>query len=196
MKKLVSLTLAVLLLATALFTLTSCGSSYGAIEKRLKDAGYTVVDTTDEDGKSYLSFTSKLEEGEVSGTIHVLKAGKLLGGSLRYAVIIEFGADADAKKAMAQYLEDKDVKSFFEDVQSADCVNGELRSHPRYGILEQGCADRNGQGLQRRIKIGKKGLPGRGDPHLRWPFFCFSTFAAGFPIPVMPLSAPPTVALR
>lgn len=124
MKKLVSLTLAVLLLATALFTLTSCGSSYGAIEKRLKDAGYTVVDTTDEDGKSHLSFTSKLEEGEVSGTIHVLKAGKLLGNSLRYAVVIEFGADADAKKAMAQYLEDEDVKSFFKDVQSADCVNG------------------------------------------------------------------------
>ena len=70
------------------------------------------------------TITAKLEEGEVSGTIHVLKAGKLLGNSLRYAVVIEFGADADAKKAMAQYLEDEDVKSFFEDVQSADCVNG------------------------------------------------------------------------
>lgn len=124
MKKILSLALAALLLASALFTLASCSSSYGSIERRFKKEGYTVVDTSDSEGKNYLSFTSSLNKGEISGTVHVLKGGAVLNNTRAYAVIVEFGADKDAQDAMQKYLEDEDVKILLKNVQQEDCVNG------------------------------------------------------------------------
>lgn len=124
MKRILSLALATVLLVSALLTMTACGSPYSKIEGRFVEAGYTVVDTTDSDGANYLSFVSALDDGEVSGTVHILKAGKLLQNNLRFAVIIEFNADADAQAAMAEYLQDNNLKGYFDDIQSSDCVNG------------------------------------------------------------------------
>ena len=82
------------------------------------------MDTSDSEGKNYLSFTSSLNKGEISGTVHVLKGGAVLNNTRAYAVIVEFGADKDAQDAMQKYLEDEDVKILLKNVQQEDCVNG------------------------------------------------------------------------
>jgi hypothetical protein len=91
MKKILSIALAAVLLVSVLLTLTACGSAYPRIEKSFVDAGFTVVDTSDADGKNYLSFLTTLEEGKISCTIHVLKKGSLLKNNLQFAVIAEYG---------------------------------------------------------------------------------------------------------
>ena len=124
MKKAVGTGIAILLVLVMVLSFASCGG-YGTIEKRFLDAGYEVVDTTDEDGNNYLNFATDLgEEGDVSCTVHILKAGKILSGTLRYAVIVEFGSETDAREALSKYMEEEDMKALFESIQGADVING------------------------------------------------------------------------
>ena len=123
MKKLLSVTIAAVLLVSVLLTLTACGSAYPRIEKSFVNAGFTVVDTSDEDGKNYLSFLATLEEGEISCTVHVLKKGSLLKNNLQFAVIAEYGADQDATAALDKYM-DGGLASTLKDLDASKIVNG------------------------------------------------------------------------
>lgn len=113
MKKLLSLTLLSAVLLVCVLSLTSC-SAYGGIEKNFLNEGYTVFDTNDEDGNNYLSFVGDLNgEGEVSCTVHILKKTSLT--SFSAAVILEFGADADAAARLSELLTEDDI-SYLRDV--------------------------------------------------------------------------------
>ena len=122
MKKILSLTLAAVMLVSVMLTLTSC-SAYGGIEKNFLNAGFEVVDTTDADGKNVLDITAILEDGEVSCTVHVLKHGVLLKGNLMYAVIAEYSGDKEVKEALDDYL-DGELASVLEDLDASKIING------------------------------------------------------------------------
>ncbi len=103
MKRLLTMTLACAMLVVLVLSLASC-SAYGKIEKNFTAEGYEVVNTKDDEGKDALSFIGDFDEdGEVSCTVHILK--KSIG---TYAVILEFGADADAQKKLDEMLTDAD----------------------------------------------------------------------------------------
>jgi hypothetical protein len=124
MKKILSLSLAFVLLLSVALSLVACGgSSYPAIEKSFKDAGYTPVDTNGEDGSNVLDITASLKEGKVSCTIHVLKTGSLLKNTLAYAIIAEYGADADAAAALNDYL-DGELAYVLEELDATKIING------------------------------------------------------------------------
>ena len=124
MKKILSLSLALVLLLSVALSLVACGgSSYPAIEKNFLGAGYTAVDTSGEDGSNVLDITASLKEGEISCTIHVLKTGSLLKNTLAYAIIAEYGADADAAAAMNDYL-DGELSSILEELDTTKLING------------------------------------------------------------------------
>lgn len=123
MKRIFSLALAVVMLASVMLTLTSCGSKYPSIEKNFVNAGFEVVDTTNDEGKNYLSVVATLKEGDVSCTVHVLKKGTLLGLDLAYAIIAEYGADADVLTAWDEYS-DGAAASVFEDLDKSKIING------------------------------------------------------------------------
>ena len=119
MKKIVSLVLSVVLLCTLVLSLASC-STYNSIEKRFVKEGYEVVDTTDEDGKSFLDFAHELEEGgEVSCTVHILKKDLVSA-----AIILEFGADRDAAARLDELLTDDDYEDFIDADEKNDYLNG------------------------------------------------------------------------
>ncbi|MBQ8859177.1 MAG: hypothetical protein IJ012_05245 [Clostridia bacterium] len=119
MKKIVSLVLSALLLCTLVLSLASC-STYNSIEKRFVNAGYEVVDTTDEDGNDFLDFAHELEEGgEVSCTVHILKKDLVSA-----AIILEFGADKDAAARLDELLTEDDYNNFIEADEKSDYLNG------------------------------------------------------------------------
>ena len=104
MKRLLTMTLACVLLATMMLSLASC-SAYGKIEKNFTAKGYEVVSTADAEGNNALSFIGNFEEnGEVSCTVHILKKS-----ITTYAIILEFGANADAKAKLDEFLTDEDM---------------------------------------------------------------------------------------
>lgn len=104
MKRLLTMTLACVMLVTLVLSLASC-SAYGKIEKNFTAEGYEVVNTKDEEGNDALSFIGDFEEdGEVSCTVHILKKSLTT-----YAIILEFGADADAQKKLDELLTDEDM---------------------------------------------------------------------------------------
>ena len=123
MKKILTLILAAVMLVSVMLTFSACGSAYSGIEKNFVNAGFAVVDTSDSDGKNYLSFVTDLEEGEISCTIHVLKKGKLLENNLQYAVIAEYEADQDAREALDEYLEGG-LSSTLGDLDESKIVKG------------------------------------------------------------------------
>ena len=119
MKKILSLSLAVVMLCVLVLSLASC-STYGSIEKRFVKAGYEVVNTEDDDGNNLLSYVSDFEEdGEVSCTVHILK--KKVG---TYAFVLEFGADKDAAAKLDELLTDADYKTLMEMDDKSDFING------------------------------------------------------------------------
>lgn len=104
MKRLLTMTLACMMLVTLVLSLASC-SAYGKIEKNFTAEGYEVVNTKDEEGNDALSFIGDFaEDGEVSCTVHILKKS-----ITTYAIILEFGADADAQKKLDELLTDEDM---------------------------------------------------------------------------------------
>jgi hypothetical protein len=146
MKKILSIALAAVLLISVLLTLTACGSAYPRIEKSFVDAGFTVVDTSDADGKNYLSFLTTLEEGKISCTIHVLKKGSLLKNNLQFAVIAEYGADKDATAALDEYL-DGGLADTLKDLDEAKIVNGNCLLIPVNANLNFSEAEANIQAM-------------------------------------------------
>ena len=119
MKKIVSFALMAVMLCVMVLSLASC-SSYGKIEKNFLSAGYKVVDTTDEGGKNYLSFVAGLEDdAELKCTVHILK--KVVGS---YAVILEYGANADAQKALEKHLTENDIEYLKKFDKESKLVNG------------------------------------------------------------------------
>lgn len=104
MKRLLTMTLALSMLVVLVLSLASC-SAYGKIEKNFTAAGYEVVDTKDAEGNDALSFIGEFDEdGEVSCTVHILKKSLT-----DYAIILEFGANADAQKKLDELLTDTDM---------------------------------------------------------------------------------------
>ena len=123
MKRMLALVLTVAMLATVLLTMTACGSKYGSIEKNFLNAGYEVVNTSNEDGGNVLDITASLEDGQVSCTVHVLKKGSLLKNDLQYAVIAEYSGDKEAAEALNEYL-DGELASTLKDLDQSKIVNG------------------------------------------------------------------------
>ena len=122
MKRFLSLALVVVMLVSVMLTFTAC-SSYGGIEKNFINAGFEVVDTTNDDGDNYLNITAALEDGEVSCTVHVLKSGSLLKNDLMYAIIAEYSGDKEAAEALNDYL-DGELASTLADLDESKIVNG------------------------------------------------------------------------
>jgi hypothetical protein len=82
--------------------------------------GYKVVDTKDEEGNDALSFISDFaEDGELSCTVHILK--KSVG---TYAIVLEFGADADAHKKLSEMLTDEDLANIADVDDSSKLLRG------------------------------------------------------------------------
>lgn len=119
MKKIVSFALMAVMLCVMVLSLASC-SSYSKIEKNFLNADYKVVDTSDDDGNNYLSFVAGLEnDAEVKCTVHILK--KSIG---TYAVILEYGANEDAKKALEEHLTKGDIENLKKVDETSKLVNG------------------------------------------------------------------------
>lgn len=119
MKKIVSFALMAVMLCVMVLSLASC-SSYGKIEKNFTNEGYKVIDTTDDDGKNYLSFVAGLEDdAELKCTVHILK--KSVGN---YAVILEYGANEDAQKALEKHLTEGDIENLKKFSEDSKLVNG------------------------------------------------------------------------
>ena len=116
MKKLLTLSLTLLMLCTLVFTLSSC-STYSKIEKNFLNEGYKVISAEDGEG---LDFVADLEEdGEVSCTVHILKKD-----AVSYAIVLEFGADKDAQARLDELLTDDDYKEFMELDEEAKFIRG------------------------------------------------------------------------
>jgi hypothetical protein len=119
MKRLLTMTLACAMLVVLVLSLASC-SAYGKIEKNFTAEGYKVVDTKDEEGNDALSFISDFaEDGELSCTVHILK--KSVG---TYAIVLEFGADADAQKKLSEMLTDEDLANIADVDDSSKLLRG------------------------------------------------------------------------
>ena len=128
--------IAVALLAVmVLATLASCGSAFGAIKSNFEKNGYKYVENDDGNG-IFDAFVADLEEGEISVTLHVFKAEPkedkedkgFLGGlvdslvnAVDYCGVIEFGSDADMKKALE---ENNTLSGLIKDASESDLVNG------------------------------------------------------------------------
>jgi major membrane immunogen (membrane-anchored lipoprotein) len=123
MKKLFSLMLAVVMLLSVMLTFTACSSTYGNIEKNFLNAGFRVVDTTDEEGKNYLSIVAAVEDGEIACTVHVLKNGTLFGNDLMYAIIAEYSGNKQAVEALNDYL-DGGLSATLKELDESKIVNG------------------------------------------------------------------------
>ena len=145
MKKILSTAVAMLLLLTMVLSLASCGSTFGAIKANFEKAGYELVDIDEELENKLtaaginLSGEIETEDGVITYTVHVFmpkeeeddgdqSLGDLIGGvidgvvnALSFAVVYEFGSDADLAKAMA---EDENIMNALEDAQESDFVNG------------------------------------------------------------------------
>lgn len=113
--------IALLLLLVSVFSLVSC-SSYSKVEKNFKDAGYEVVDVSDD--TKVKSITAELEKGEIKFTMHLFKkSDAALFGTDAYAAVIEFASDAEFDKAFGEDGS-ATLKGLITDAQKSDYVNG------------------------------------------------------------------------
>ncbi len=135
MKNYVRIIAVALLAVMVLATLASCGSAFGAIKSNFEKNGYKYVENDDGNG-IFDAFVADLEEGEISVTLHVFKAEPkedkedkgFLGGlvdslvnAVDYCGVIEFGSDADMKKALE---ENNTLSGLIKDASESDLVNG------------------------------------------------------------------------
>lgn len=118
MKKIVTFALALVMIATMLFTFVAC-SSYGAIESDFKAAGWKLVGESEEK-------TIETKNGTITYTIHTFQPEPegVFGGltsTLKTAIVWEFGSDKD----IAEAIENNDtLKNLISDAQNSDFVNG------------------------------------------------------------------------
>lgn len=127
MKRILSTTVAMLLLLSMVLSLASCGSTFGGIKANFEKAGYELK----EDAEKTVELTT--DDGKISVTVHTFQLkkqetgsglGDLIGGIASLAstaIVYEFGSDADLAKALA---ENEDVMNAIKDAQESDLVNG------------------------------------------------------------------------
>ena len=127
MKRILSTTVAMLLLLSMVLSLASCGSTFGTIKANFEKAGYELK----EDAEKTVELTT--DDGKISVTVHTFQLkkqetgsglGDLIGGIASLAstaIVYEFGSDADLAKALA---ENEDVMNAIKDAQESDLVNG------------------------------------------------------------------------
>ena len=111
--------LAFALLAVMVLSLVAC-SSYGAIVKNFKNAGYVEVNLNDADDSTAKKLTAEMEEGNLSCSIHLLQLKE--NDWLSYnAIILEFSSD----KALTEALDDNaTLKGLVTDAQKTKLVRG------------------------------------------------------------------------
>ncbi len=120
MKKIVTSVLALLMIATMLFTFVAC-SSYSAIERDFKNAGWELVNEDNEKTGEI-----QTDDGVITYTIHTFQPESegVLGGlvsTAKTAIVWEFSSDKDLEKAIG---ESETLKALISDAQNSDYVNG------------------------------------------------------------------------
>lgn len=108
--------LAFALLAVMVLSLVAC-SSYGAILKNFKNAGYVEVDLEEADDSTAKKLVAETENGNLSCDVHLLQLeGDLLD---YYAIILEFASD----EALTEALDDNaTLKGLITDAQKTKLV--------------------------------------------------------------------------
>ena len=120
MKRILTVTVAVILLLTMVLSLTSC-SSFGSIKSNFVKAGYEL------DAAAEMTMEIATETGKLTVTVHTFKKasnGGLLDNivsGLSTAIVYEFGSDADLRKALSENAE---ISAFIGEAQQTDYVNG------------------------------------------------------------------------
>lgn len=120
MKKIITSVLALVMIATMLFTFVAC-SSYNAIKKDFEDAGYVLQNADNE-----TTGEIKTDDGVITYTIHTFKkeGSGIIGGitsALSTATVWEFSSDKDLNKALE---ESETIKGILKDAQQSKIVNG------------------------------------------------------------------------
>ena len=115
------------LVVSLVFLLASCGT-FSKIKKNFTDAGYTYVESSDDDddAKTANTIAAQLEEGEISCTLHMFKKEVVSVGSLttyKWAFVLEFKSDAELQKAFEENGS-ATLKGLITDAQNSDYVNG------------------------------------------------------------------------
>ena len=111
--------LAFALLAVMVLSLVAC-SSYGAIVKNFKNAGYVEVDLEDADDSTAKKLVTETENGNLSCDVHLLQLKE--NDWLSYnAIILEFSSD----EALTEALDDNaTLKGLVTDAQKTKLVRG------------------------------------------------------------------------
>ncbi len=125
MMKIFTRILAFLMLAVMVLSLVAC-SSFGSIKKNFEKAGYTYIESAeDEDGEAAIAnkITAELENGEISCTAHLFKTTTeiLFADVPVYALVLEFDSDKEMEEALS---ESETLKGILADAQESDFVNG------------------------------------------------------------------------
>ena len=120
MKRIITSVLALVMIATMLFTFVAC-SSYNAIKSDFEDAGYTLQNPDKEETKEI-----KTDDGVITYTVHTFQkegTGILgnLGEAFSTAIVWEFGSDKDLAKALEN---DPEMKNLLAKAQESKLVNG------------------------------------------------------------------------
>ena len=114
------------LVVSIVFLLASCGT-FSKIKKNFTDAGYTYVESSDDDdAKTANTIAAQLEEGEISCTLHIFKKELVSVGSAttyKWAFVLEFKSDAELQKAFEENGS-ATLKGRITDAQNSDYVNG------------------------------------------------------------------------
>ncbi|MBS6447270.1 MAG: hypothetical protein KH382_06740 [Clostridiales bacterium] len=114
------------LVVSLVFLLASCGT-FSKIKKNFTDAGYTYVESSDDDdAKTANTIAAQLEEGEISCTLHIFKKELVSVGSAttyKWAFVLEFKSDAELQKAFEENGS-ATLKGLITDAQNSDYVNG------------------------------------------------------------------------
>ena len=104
--------------ACLVFLLASCGT-FSKIKKNFTDAGYTYVESSDDDdAKTANTIAAQLEEGEISCTLHIFKKELVSVGSAttyKWAFVLEFKFEENGSATL---------KGLITDAQNSDYVNG------------------------------------------------------------------------
>lgn len=118
--------LAACLAVSLVFLLASCGT-FSKIKKNFTDAGYTYVESSDDDdAETANTIAAQLEDGEISCTLHMFKKEVLSIGvvtTYKYAFVLEFKSDAELQKAFEENGS-ATLKGLITDAQNSDYVNG------------------------------------------------------------------------
>ena len=124
MKKFTKLLSVLLVLALAL-SVVAC-SSYGKVEKAIKDLGFTAVQNE--------QLEKQYEDKERVTNVHVLEKASLLGKD--YVVVLEFKS---TEKLVEFFNESETLKGFAKDLSSNEDVKAMHAALEEYGLVCDNC---------------------------------------------------------